>query len=140
MFHDPKERARAFGLYAGVTGLGLSTGPIVGGLLLSQFWWGSVFLVNVPIVVTALVLGYFFVPDSYDKTTPRLDPVGAALSIVSLGALLWAIIEAPSHGWTSSEILTGFGVGTVLLVGLLNYVPALALGPVVEHIMLWAGN
>ena len=75
------------------------------------------FLVNVPIVVTALVLGYFFVPDSYDKTTPRLDPVGAALSIVSLGALLWAIIEAPSHGWTSSEILTGFGVGAVLLVG-----------------------
>jgi EmrB/QacA subfamily drug resistance transporter len=117
VFHSPSERARAIGIWAGVSALGVGIGPVAGGALLTHFWWGSVFLVNVPIVVTALVLGYFLVPDSYDKTTPRLDPVGAALSIVSLGALLWAIIEAPSHGWTSSEILTGFGVGTVLLVG-----------------------
>jgi EmrB/QacA subfamily drug resistance transporter len=117
VFRSPGERARAIGVWAGVSALGVGIGPVAGGALLTHFWWGSVFLVNVPIVVTALVLGYFFVPDSYDKTTPRLDPVGAALSIVSLGALLWAIIEAPSHGWTSSEILTGFGVGAVLLVG-----------------------
>jgi EmrB/QacA subfamily drug resistance transporter len=117
VFRSPSERARAIGVWAGVSALGVGIGPVAGGALLTHFWWGSVFLVNVPIVVTALVLGYFFVPDSYDKTTPRLDPVGAALSIVSLGALLWAIIEAPSHGWTSSEILTGFGVGAALLVG-----------------------
>ena len=61
------------------------------------------------------MLGYFFVPDSHDKTTPRLDPVGAGLSIVSLGAILWAIIEAPSHGWTSPEILAGFAIGVALL-------------------------
>jgi EmrB/QacA subfamily drug resistance transporter len=117
VFRSPSERARAIGVWAGVSALGVGIGPVAGGALLTHFWWGSVFLVNVPIVVTALVLGYFFVPDSYDKTTPRLDPVGAALSIVSLGALLWAIIEAPSHGWTSSEILTGFGLGAALLVG-----------------------
>ncbi len=116
LFRSPSERARAIGVWAGVSALGVGIGPVAGGALLTHFWWGSVFLVNVPIVVTALVLGYFFVPDSYDKTTPRLDPVGAALSIVSLGALLWAIIEAPSHGWTSSEIVAGFGVGAALLI------------------------
>jgi EmrB/QacA subfamily drug resistance transporter len=119
VFHSPSERARAIGVWAGVSALGVGIGPVAGGALLTHFWWGSVFLVNVPIVITALVLGFFFVPDSHDKTTPRLDPVGAALSIVSLGALLWAIIEAPNHGWTSPEILTGFAVGTVLLVGFL---------------------
>jgi EmrB/QacA subfamily drug resistance transporter len=119
VFHSPSERARAIGVWAGVSALGVGIGPVAGGALLTHFWWGSVFLVNVPIVITALVLGFFFVPDSHDKTTPRLDPVGAALSIVSLGALLWAIIEAPNHGWTSPEILIGFVVGTVLLVGFL---------------------
>ena len=124
---DPLERVphtrasgrKAIGIWAGVSALGVGIGPVAGGALLTHFWWGSVFLVNVPIVITALVLGYFFVPDSHDQTTPRLDPVGAGLSIVSLGALLWAIIEAPSHGWTSPEILTGFVVGAVLLAGFL---------------------
>src|SRR3984885_15116353 len=107
VFRTPSERAKAIGVWAGVSALGVGIGPVAGGALLTHFWWGSVFLVNVPIVVTALVLGYFVVPDSFDKTTPRLDPVGAGLSIISLGALLWAIIEAPSHGWTSPEIITG---------------------------------
>ncbi len=115
VFRSPKERAAAIGVWAGVSALGIGIGPVAGGALLTHFWWGSVFLVNVPVVVTALVLGYIFVPDSSDKTTPRLDPVGAALSILSLGVLLWAIIEAPSHGWTSAEIVAGFVVGSILL-------------------------
>ncbi len=119
VFHSPSERARAIGIWAGVSALGVGIGPVAGGALLTHFWWGSVFLVNVPIVITALTLGYFLVPDSHDKTTPRLDPMGAALSIVSLGALLWAIIEAPNHGWTSPEILIAFAVGAVLLMGFL---------------------
>ena len=119
VFHSPSERARAIGVWAGVSALGVGIGPVAGGALLTHFWWGSVFLVNVPIVITALVLGFFFVPDSHDRTTPRLDPVGAALSILSLGALLWAIIEAPNHGWTSPEILTAFAAGSVLIVGFL---------------------
>jgi EmrB/QacA subfamily drug resistance transporter len=117
VFRNSGERAVAIGIWAGVSALGVGIGPVAGGALLTHFWWGSVFLVNVPIVVTALALGYFFVPDSSDKTTPRLDPGGAALSIVSLGVLLWAIIEAPDHGWTSPEILTAFAVGAVLLAG-----------------------
>ena len=111
VFRTPAERAKAIGVWAGVSALGVGIGPVAGGALLTHFWWGSVFLVNVPIVITALVLGYFFVPDSSDQTTPRLDPIGAGLSIVSLGALLWAIIEAPGHGWTSPEILAGFVIG-----------------------------
>jgi EmrB/QacA subfamily drug resistance transporter len=115
VFRSSSERAVAIGIWAGVSALGVGIGPVAGGALLTHFWWGSVFLVNVPIVVTALALGYFFVPDSSDKTTPRLDPGGAALSILSLGVLLWAIIEAPDHGWTSPEILIAFAVGVVLL-------------------------
>jgi EmrB/QacA subfamily drug resistance transporter len=121
VFRSPSERARAIGVWAGVSALGVGIGPVAGGALLTHFWWGSVFLVNVPIVITALVLGYFFVPDSSDRTTPRLDPIGAALSIVSLGAVLWAIIEAPSHGWTSPEILIGFGLGIVLVAAFLMW-------------------
>jgi len=77
VFRSPSERAKAIGVWAGVSALGVGIGPVAGGALLTHFWWGSVFLVNVPIVVTALVLGYFLVPDSHDRTTPRLDPVGA---------------------------------------------------------------
>jgi EmrB/QacA subfamily drug resistance transporter len=119
VFRDPGERARAIGVWAGVAALGVGIGPVAGGALLTHFWWGSVFLVNLPIVITALILGFFLVPDSYDKTTPRLDPVGAGLSIVSLGVILWSIIEAPSHGWTSPEIVTGFVVGTMLVLAFL---------------------
>jgi EmrB/QacA subfamily drug resistance transporter len=115
VFHNPGERAKAIGIWAGVSALGVGIGPVAGGALLTHFWWGSVFLVNLPIVITALILGYFFVPDSSDRTTPRLDPVGAGLSIVSLGAILWSIIEAPSHGWTSPEIVAGFVIGFALL-------------------------
>jgi EmrB/QacA subfamily drug resistance transporter len=117
VFRNSGERAVAIGIWAGVSALGVGIGPVAGGALLTHFWWGSVFLVNVPIVITALTLGYFLVPDSWDKTTPRLDPGGAALSIVSLGVLLWAIIEAPSHGWTAPEILIAFIVGGLLLAG-----------------------
>jgi EmrB/QacA subfamily drug resistance transporter len=115
VFRSSSERAVAIGIWAGVSALGVGIGPVAGGALLTHFWWGSVFLVNVPIVITALALGYFLVPDSSDRTTPKLDPAGAGLSIVSLGVLLWAIIEAPSHGWTSPGILGAFAAGIVLL-------------------------
>jgi EmrB/QacA subfamily drug resistance transporter len=118
VFTDPRERGKAIGIWAGVAGLG-SLGPITGGTLLSHFWWGSVFLVNVPIVAAGLVAGFFLVPDSRDPSGGKLDPFGALLSIVALGSLLWAVIEAPSHGWTSRSILGGFGAGAVLLAGFL---------------------
>ncbi len=116
VFHDPFERAKAIGIWAGVSALGIGFGPLAGGILLSHFWWGSVFLVNVPIVVLALVAGFRFVPESRDPAESRLDPTGSLLSIVGLGALLWAVIEGPELGWGSTPVLAGFAVGLVVLV------------------------
>ena len=115
VFTKPSERARAIGVWAGIVAIGIGFGPVIGGFLLEHFWWGSVFLVNVPIVITALVLGYWFVPDSRDESAPRLDPLGSVLSIVGLASFLWAIIEAPSNGWLSASVLAGFGVSVLVL-------------------------
>ncbi|MDQ1425630.1 MAG: hypothetical protein QOD72_3128 [Acidimicrobiaceae bacterium] len=115
VFTNPAERAKAIGVWAGVSALGIGLGPITGGVLLEHFWWGSVFIVNVPIVIAGLVLGFLFIPESRDPAHSALDPVGAALSIAGLGSVLWAVIEAPSHGWTSGGIVTGFVVGALLL-------------------------
>src|SRR5205085_839823 len=78
--------------------------------------WGSVFMVNVPVVVVGLVLGYLLIPESRDPSQGRLDPIGALLSIVSLGSLLWAVIEGPTKGWGSAGIVAGFAIGAVLLL------------------------
>src|SRR6476646_5143582 len=91
VFTVPAERARAIGIWAGFSAIGIAVGPLAGGYLLEHFYWGSVFLVNVPIVIIALVAGRFFVPTSKDPSAPKLDPVGAVLSIVGLTALLWSI-------------------------------------------------
>lgn len=105
VFRDPTERARAIGVWAAFSGLGVALGPILGGLLLAHFSWHSVFWVNLPIGGTALVLGMFFVPTSRDPRQARLDPAGALLSILALGSLLFTIIEGPSLGWTSAPVL-----------------------------------
>ncbi|HEY2300411.1 MAG TPA: DHA2 family efflux MFS transporter permease subunit [Acidimicrobiales bacterium] len=120
VFTDPRERTKAIGLWAGVAGLA-GLGPIVGGVLLTHFWWGSVFLVNVPIVIFGLIGGYFLIPDSRDPSGSKLDPGGALLSIAALGTLLWAIIEGPAHGWQSTSILLAFGIGTILLIAFLAW-------------------
>ncbi|HEV8088308.1 MAG TPA: DHA2 family efflux MFS transporter permease subunit [Actinomycetota bacterium] len=109
------ERGRAIGIWAGVSGLGIAIGPIVGGWLLNHFWWGSVFLVNVPVVIVALILGRLIVPDSKDPSPNALDPVGAVLSIVGLVSLVYAIIEAPDHGWTSTQTLVTFAFALIVL-------------------------
>ncbi len=117
VFTDPLERGKAIGIWAGVAGLGIGIGPVAGGFLLSHFYWGSVFFVNLPIVATALIAGWFLVPDSRDPSAPRLDPVGALLSIVGLAALLWAVIEAPIRGWGSTSTVVGLAAGAVILGG-----------------------
>ena len=121
VFTVPAERAKAIGVWAGVSALGIGIGPLLGGLLLERFWWGSVFLVNVPLVLIGLALGRVLVPESRDPSAPRLDPVGAGLSIVGLSALLWAIIEAPTHGWGSPVILAAFAVGAVVMAGFVTW-------------------
>jgi EmrB/QacA subfamily drug resistance transporter len=116
VFTEPQERARAIGLWAGVSGLGVAIGPLVGGFLLEHFWWGSVFLVNVPIVIVAIVAVVMIVPDSRDAHAPRLDVVGALLVTPGLIALLYGVIEGPSRGWGSPLILGSFALAVVLLV------------------------
>ena len=112
----PEERGRAIGVWAGVSGLGIAIGPIVGGWLLNHFWWGSVFFVNVPVVIFAVIAGRLIVPNSKDPSPHALDPVGAVLSIAGLVSLVYGIIEAPAHGWTSPQTLATFAVAAVLLV------------------------
>jgi EmrB/QacA subfamily drug resistance transporter len=109
------ERAKAIGVWAAVAGLGIGVGPVAGGFLLEHFEWGSVFLVNLPIVALALTAGWFLVPDSRDPEATPLDPAGAVLSMAGLTAVLYGIIEAPSHGWTSATTLVAFAIGAALL-------------------------
>jgi EmrB/QacA subfamily drug resistance transporter len=116
MFRDGSERQRAIGLWAATSGLGAALGPIVGGLLLSRFWWGSVFLINVPIAVIGVACAISLVPDSKNAAARRPDLTGAALSIAGLGLLLWAVIEAPLLGWTSGLVI-GAGLGALAILG-----------------------
>ena len=111
-----KERGRAIGVWAGVAGLGIVVGPSLGGFLLERFWWGSVFLINIPVVILAMVLGLRLIPESRDPAATPLDPVGALLSIGLLFSLVYGIIEAPSMGWTDGTILGAFAIAAVLLV------------------------
>jgi EmrB/QacA subfamily drug resistance transporter len=113
----PEERGRAIGIWAGVSGIGIVVGPLVGGWLLARYFWGSVFFVNVPVVIVALIGGRIFVPSSKDPDAPRLDPVGTVLGSAGLGALLYGIIEAPAQGWGDPTVIGGFVVGLVLLAG-----------------------
>jgi len=98
VFTDHAERTKAIGLWAAVSGLGVAIGPVAGGWLLAHFSWGSIFLVNLPIVAVALVAGYWLVPASRAPHASRLDLTGAALSVAALTVLTYTIIEAPSNG------------------------------------------
>ena len=106
----PHERTRAIAVWAGFAGAGASIGPIVTGGLLEEFWWGSTLLVNVPVAAGVIVAVRLFAPDSRDDTRTPLDPIGAVLSLVGISALIFAIIEGPAEGWTSTPVVTAFVV------------------------------
>jgi EmrB/QacA subfamily drug resistance transporter len=111
-----EERGRAIGIWAAVAGLGVAIGPVTGGWLVEQLDWGWVFLINVPIALTALLMCPFVVPESSDPDESALDPMGAALSISGLTVLIWAIIEAGGErGWTDGTVLAAFGASVLLL-------------------------
>jgi EmrB/QacA subfamily drug resistance transporter len=109
------ERGRAIAAWAAVAGLGIILGPVIGGWLLEHFWWGSIFLINVFIVLAAIAAGWLLVPESKDPDATPLDPLGATLSIAGLVTLVYSIIEAPERGWTDGTVLAGFGCSVVLL-------------------------
>lgn len=114
VFTDPTERAKAIGIWSATTGLAVALGPVTGGWLLEHFWWGSVFLVNIPIILVALPLGAWLLPSSKDPDAGRLDPIGLVSSIAAIALLVFTVIEAPHKGWTSVETIAGFVAFAVL--------------------------
>ncbi len=112
---DPRDRDRAVGLWAAMGATGTALGPVVGGLLLSRFWWGSLFLVNVvPSLLLCVAIGRC-VPESRDTAPGRFDPIGTALSFVALVGLVWAVIDAPERGWTSATTVVTAGMAILLV-------------------------
>lgn len=118
VFTEPKERARAIGWWGGVAGVSIAAGPLVGGLLVQAIDWRSVFWINIPVGVGAIALTQKFVPESKAPHPRRVDPVGQILMILTLGLLVFGIIEAPNHGWGSGLILACFAGALVGLLGL----------------------
>src|SRR5437879_3981185 len=112
----PRERARAIAIWAGFAGAGVSIGPPLSGFLLDHFWFGSVFLINVPIIAVALAAGAVLVPTSRDPQHRALDVVGSLLSMAGFSLLLYGIIQAPDRGWSDRIIIASFVVAALLLL------------------------
>ncbi|GHC41856.1 MFS transporter [Streptomyces flavofungini] len=122
-FTEPRERARAIGVWGGVVGISMAAGPLVGGLLVDSVGWRAIFWVNLPVGLAALFLTTRYVPESRAPKPRRPDPVGQLLVIGVLGALTYAIIEAPTAGWTSPLIMTFAATAATAFAGLLLYEP-----------------
>jgi EmrB/QacA subfamily drug resistance transporter len=121
VFDEPRERARAIGVWGAVFGLSMALGPVVGGALVDSVSWRAVFYVNVPIGLVAIILTALLVPESRAPHPRRLDPIGQLLVIVALAALTYAIIEGPRSGWGSAEIVGLFACSAVCTSALIAY-------------------
>ena len=115
MFSE-EERSRAVAATAAGAFLGLPLGPLVAGFLLTHYAWGTIFLINAPVVVIALVGIWFLVPESKDPNPQRIDWVGAFLSAAGVTAVVYAVIEEPAVGWTNARVLAGLVGGVILLL------------------------
>ena len=121
VFDDRRERAKAFGLWGATTGIAIALGPIAGGALITHFFFGSIFLVNVPVALIGVVAIATVVPESTIPERHPMDLVGLALGTTGITALILAIIQGPSWGWRSSPTLVLFGAAVLLLSGFANY-------------------
>ncbi|HWS37694.1 MAG TPA: MFS transporter [Actinoplanes sp.] len=130
-FTDPKERARAIGVWGAVSGFSMALGPLAGGFLVHSFGWQSIFWINVPVGIAAFVLAWRFIPESRAEHPRRLDPVGQLLVFLLLAGVVFGIIEGPAEGWTSPLILGCFALGAVALAALLWWEPRRA-EPLIE--------
>jgi EmrB/QacA subfamily drug resistance transporter len=117
IFTDPVPRAKAIGLWAAMVGVGVAVGPISGGWLLEHFWWGSIFMVNIPIVALAIIGGVLFVPTSRDPAAPPVDVPGLILSAAGITTLVYTVIEAPTWAWTNGRTTAGFALAAIVLAG-----------------------
>ncbi|MDG4801602.1 MFS transporter [Micromonospora sp. WMMD980] len=112
---DPRERGRAIGVWAGAVGLAVAIGPVLGGALLEHFWWGSVFLINVPVVAVGVLLVALLVPESRDPSPGRVDVLGVLLSVVGLVALTYGIIDGGEHGFGRPQVWVSIVGGLAVL-------------------------
>jgi EmrB/QacA subfamily drug resistance transporter len=123
VFTEPRERARAIGVWGGVVGISLGLGPVIGGVLVETVGWRSIFWINIPIGIAAIGLTARFVPESRAPRARRVDAVGQVLVIVALASLTYAIIDAPRAGWSSPAIVGLLGLALVAVGTLLAYEP-----------------
>jgi EmrB/QacA subfamily drug resistance transporter len=112
---EPAERGKALSIVVMGMGAGIPLGPIIGGYLLNHFWWGSIFLVNVPVVIAAMIAIALLLPESRDPAPPRADLLGGLLSTVGLLSLVYGLIEAPNRGWSEPLVVSGLVGGVALL-------------------------
>ncbi|GGQ93971.1 MFS transporter [Streptomyces aurantiogriseus] len=112
---DDTERVKAIGLWATVNSLGFATGPLIGGVMLDHFWWGAIFLINIPVAVIGLIAVLALVPESRNPQGDRPDLLGALLSTIGMTGIVYAIISGPDHGWTSTPTLTSAAIGVVVM-------------------------
>ncbi|MCX5612886.1 MULTISPECIES: MFS transporter [unclassified Streptomyces] len=117
----PAERPKAIAGWAAAAGVAMAVGPVLGGVLLEYFWWGSIFLINAPLIVIAVALMIALVPESKNPVRTAFDPLGVLLSIVSVGLLVYGIVLAGEDGWTSTGALGAIAGGVVLLVALVLF-------------------
>ncbi|MGW8556273.1 MFS transporter [Streptomyces tubercidicus] len=108
---DDEERPRAIGIWSSVNSLGFAAGPLIGGALLDHFWWGSLFLVNLPVAVVALAAVVTLVPESKSRAGERPDLLGAVLSMIGMVGVVFAIISGPVTGWLSGRVLVSAAIG-----------------------------
>jgi EmrB/QacA subfamily drug resistance transporter len=120
-FTERAERAKAIGIWGGVVGLSMALGPVVGGLLVSSVGWRSIFWINIPVGLAAIVLTALFVPESKAPHPRRFDLVGQVLVMITLATLIYGIIEGPSRGWTSPVILGCFAAAVLAALGFAGY-------------------
>jgi EmrB/QacA subfamily drug resistance transporter len=120
-FTNPRERAQAVGVWGAVVGVSLALGPVLGGVLVSSAGWRSIFWINIPIGILAIILALRYIPESKAPRARRIDPAGQTLVIVLLASLTYAIIEAPNRGWGSALIVTCLVLALTSLLGLLRY-------------------
>ncbi len=116
-FDDEAQRAKAFGIWGATAGVAIALGPVAGGYLLNHFWFGSIFLINLPVALAALALTWWHVGESRSPLLRRLDWSGLTLGTSGVTALVFAIIEAPSWGWLSPRVLGLGGVAVLLGAG-----------------------
>lgn len=112
----PKERGKAIGIWAAFAGVGVAIGPLTGGFLIAHFWWGSVFMVNVPFVVAGIAANAIMVPESKHEDATKLDLVGAVLSVIGLSSLLYAIIFGAEGEFTDTNVLIAFAIAFIAIV------------------------